>query len=131
MSRAVWLFSLDCEQFTFLPLVTAGLKQYFARHGRNASRTAVELVHFRYHSQAVKWLWTQWESDGLRRARESLSNSERPVAAFSCYSWNMPTFMRMITRMKETCPEILIVAGGPQVQCIDPYVRGCGIDVIV
>jgi radical SAM superfamily enzyme YgiQ (UPF0313 family) len=131
MSRAVWLFSLDCEQFTFLPLVTAGLKKYFMRHGRSPQRTTIDLVHFRYHSQAMKWLRTEWESDGLRRARESLACSERPVAAFSCYTWNMPTFLRMIARMKETCPDILIVAGGPQVQFIDHYVRGCGIDVIV
>ena len=131
MSRPVWLFSLDCEQFTFLPLTTAGLQKYFASYGKTSQQTAIDLVHFRYHSQAMKWLWTEWVSEGLRLARQSLARSERPIAAFSCYTWNMPTFLRMIARMKETCPDILIVAGGPQVQYIEPYVSGCGIDVIV
>lgn len=131
MERHVWLFSLDCEQFTFLPLTTSGLKAYYTKHGKTAGNTHVDLIHYRYHSDAMRWLATEWQTSGLERARRSLAGGVRPVAAFSCYTWNMPTFLRMIRTMKESCPELLVVAGGPHVQYIDPYVRGAGIDAIV
>lgn len=129
--RPVWLFSLDTEQFTFLPLVTGGLKAWFVRYGRTAPVTDVSLVHFRYHSDAHRWLAAQWQTTELQRAHAALARGQRPVAAFSCYTWNVPTFLSMIRDMKESCPELLVVAGGPHVQEAGPYLAQGGVDLVV
>lgn len=129
MSRPVWLFSLDCEQFTFLPLVTAGLKSYYLAHGEG--NADIEIVHFRYHADVRRWIHRHWEPTGLAIAREALAAGKRPMVAFSCYNWNMPTFLKMIAEFKRVCPELVVVAGGPQVQHYEPYIRGCGIDLLV
>jgi tRNA A37 methylthiotransferase MiaB len=130
MKRPVWLFSLDTEQFTFLPLVTAGLKAWFVRYGMTAADTAIDIVHFRYHADAHRWIESTWPHE-LKRMRYCLSSGRRPVAAFSCYTWNVPTFLTMIAEMKRACPELLVIVGGPHVQ--EPEVRlfHLGVDVVV
>src|SRR6185312_10353446 len=46
VKRPVWLFSLDTEQFSAVPMTTGRLKAYFQRFGRTPEGTDVELVHF-------------------------------------------------------------------------------------
>jgi hypothetical protein len=130
MRRTVWLFSLDCEQFTFLPLTTAGIKAYYQAHGADPT-IEIDLVHFSYHADAMRWTLDHWKKVGVLLARQMVSNGETPVAALSCYTWNMPTFLQMIAVMKADCPQLLVIVGGPQVQHFEPYLNGCGIDVIV
>jgi radical SAM superfamily enzyme YgiQ (UPF0313 family) len=131
VKRPVWLFSLDTEQFTFIPLVTGTLKAYYDKYGRMADSTDISLVHFRYHTDAQKWMARQWEGSELRRARAAVADGVRPVAAFSCYTWNVPTFLDMIQVMRRTCPEVLVIAGGPHVQNPQQFLERHGIDAIV
>jgi hypothetical protein len=130
MSRIVWLFSLDCEQFTFLPLTTAGIKAYYEAYGADRE-VAIDLVHLSYHADGMRWALGYWKRVGVSLARQMVLRGETPIAAFSCYTWNMPTFLRMISIFKTDCPELLIIAGGPHVQHYEPYLNGCGIDVVV
>lgn len=130
MSKIVWLFSLDCEQFTFLPLTTAGIKAYYDVYGK-ARDVAIELVHFSYHADAMRWVLGYWKSEGMHLARQMVMRGVSPVAAFSCYTWNMPTFLQMISIMKADCPDLVVVAGGPHVQHYEPYLKESSIDVVV
>ncbi|NOK18524.1 B12-binding domain-containing radical SAM protein [Corallococcus carmarthensis] len=129
--RPVWLLSLDVEQFTFLPLVTGGLKAWFASYGRTAAETDLSMVHFRYHTDAQRWLASQWQATELQRARDAVARGQRPVAAFSCYTWNVPTFLTMIRAMKADCPELLVIAGGPHVQEAEAYLIQREMEVVV
>jgi tRNA A37 methylthiotransferase MiaB len=129
--RPVWLFSLDTEQFTFIPLVTGGLKAWFQEYGATASDTDLEIIHFRYHLDAARWLAADWTSTERDKAWQAARYGRPPVAAFSCYTWNTPTFMTMIARMKADCPDLLVVVGGPHVQACDDYLRRQPVDIVV
>ncbi|MFI5309451.1 MAG: B12-binding domain-containing radical SAM protein, partial [Polyangiales bacterium] len=130
MKRPVWLFSLDTEEFWAAPLATAGLKAYFARHGKTAASTEVEVVHFRYAEQISAWLAERWTELEVHRARQAVLRGLKPVVGFSVYTWNAAEFLEMITEIRKSCPGITVVAGGPHVQRAEDYLYADGIDVV-
>ena len=60
MKRPVWLFSLDTEQFSAVPMTTGRLKAYYARYGGRREETDIRLVHFASRNEVSAWLSTQW-----------------------------------------------------------------------
>jgi hypothetical protein len=131
MRRPVWLFSLDTEQFDAPPMATGGLKAYFVRHGATAAATDVALVHFHRRAQVDAWLRERWVASELARAREAVTAGLRPLVGFSVYTWNAAEFLDAMHAMRASCPEVLIVAGGPHVQRAEDYVGTEGVDAVV
>jgi radical SAM superfamily enzyme YgiQ (UPF0313 family) len=131
-NRPVWLFSLDSDRYRdAMPWTTGGLKSYFERHGETAETTNVELVHFRSFLDVGLWYERVWQNSERRSAQLALIKGLQPVAAFSCYTWNIEEFLRLARRLKQDIPEILVVAGGPQVQRAQYYLKKFPIDIIV
>jgi radical SAM superfamily enzyme YgiQ (UPF0313 family) len=131
MQRPVWLFSMDSEQFAAVPMTTGGLTAYFRKFGRTAKKTAIEPIHFFRFEDIGEWFEKKWETDLVREAKRALSNGLQPVMGFSFYSWNTAEFLSIIPRIRSTCPEILMVGGGPHVQLADEFLLDGSMDVIV
>lgn len=131
VKRPVWLFSLDTEQFSAVPMTTGRLKAYFARYGSTADTTDVTLVHFTASEQIRPWLETEWDGPAGSLARASVDVGLAPVAAFSIYTWNAADFLEAIRHVRATCPGITIVVGGPHVQRARDFLYDDGIDVVV
>jgi radical SAM superfamily enzyme YgiQ (UPF0313 family) len=100
-------------------------------YGMTANQSHVEIVHFRSHFDVLPWFADNWSDAELARAIQALENLLRPVVAISCYTWNTDEFLDLVYKMKKTVPELLVVAGGPQVQGAEEYLDRRGIDVIV
>lgn len=130
MPRPVWLFSQDSEGFSAAPTTTGGLKAYYQGYGRKASSTAIELVHFISAESIPHWKQV-WTRDLLPRARLALESGEQAVVGFSFYTWNAAEFLELVRFIKQSCADILVVAGGPHVQQAEDYLFDDPIDVIV
>ncbi|HEX4353051.1 MAG TPA: cobalamin-dependent protein, partial [Polyangiales bacterium] len=131
MKRPVWLFSLDTEQFAAVPMTTGRLKAYFAKFGRTAAHTEVELVHFTMSEQIDPFLRDGWDRELAARANAAIDAGLAPVAAFSVYTWNASDFLRAIAHVRARCPGITIVVGGPHVQRPQDFLYDDGIDLVV
>lgn len=129
MQRPVWLFSLDSEQFSAAPMTTGGLKAYYLAHGRQVESTHIEIVHFLAHEAVQAWKDT-WRERWLPLAEQALAAGITPVAGFSIYTWNAAEFLDLMHTLRQSCPGLLIVAGGPHVQQPEEYLREDGVDVI-
>jgi hypothetical protein len=131
VKRPVWLFSLDTEQFSAVPMTTGRLQAYFARYGATAAEAEVELVHFTQSAQIEGFLRERWDPELRPRAAAALDAGLAPVAAFSVYTWNAGDFLQAIAHIRASCPDITIVVGGPHVQRARDFLFGDGIDVVV
>ena len=139
MVRPVWLFSLDTQQFTSVPMTTGRLKAYHQKYGK--SRADIQLVHFTGPHEVAPWLEKNWTdtrwfrrpffTSMLERARSALKQGLQPVAGFSVYTWNADVFLSATQELRKQCPELLVVAGGPHVQYAKDYLYEDGIDVVV
>ncbi len=129
-SRPAWLFSMDSDQFYAAPTTTGGLKAYFLEYSAQPDAADIELVHFRDGDAALAWP-EQWRDHALARAQEAIAQGLTPIAGFSFYTWNAAEFLALIREMKASCPELLIVAGGPHVQQAEDYLFEDPIDLIV
>lgn len=127
--RPVWLFSMDSEQFYAAPTTTGGLKAYYQRYGQKAGQTSIELFHFRDAAAIPAWK-VQWQEQLLDIANTALENGLQPIAGFSFYTWNAEHFLELISFLKQSCPGLLILAGGPHVQQPEDYLHEDPIDVI-
>src|SRR5438105_15488091 len=120
--RPVWLFSLDSSRYPdAVPVTTGGLKAYFQKYARTADATDVKLVHFHSHLDVGAWFSTHWMESEKQLAEAGCSRRIRPVAGISCYTWNTTIFLNLARRLKRAVPELLVVAGGPQVQEASNY----------
>ncbi len=131
MKRPVWLFSLDTEQFSAVPMTTGRLKAYFAQYGTSAAETEVELVHFLQSDELPRWLRESWDARLLAQANAALAAGLSPVAAFSIYTWNAEHFLKAIAYLRASCPGLTIVVGGPHVQRARDFLFDDGIDLVV
>jgi tRNA A37 methylthiotransferase MiaB len=130
VKRPVWLFSLDTEQFAAVPMTTGRLKAYFAKFGRTAADTSVELIHFTMSEQIDPFLHGRWDGELAACANAAVDAGLSPVAAFSIYTWNASDFLRAIAHVRASCPSITIVVGGPHVQRPQDFLFEDGIDVV-
>jgi tRNA A37 methylthiotransferase MiaB len=131
VKRPVWLFSLDTEEFPSVPMTTGGLKACFERYGRTSERTEIEIVHFLQSAEVDPWLRDQWDGLHLQRARQALLRGLSPVVGFSIYTWNAAQFLTTIRYIRQSCPGVTIIVGGPHVQRAEDYLYEDGIDVVV
>lgn len=127
--RPVWLFSMDSEQFWAAPTTTGGLKAYYKHYGKHWDSCNIELVHLRNSEQANDWQ-RYWLARGLVIAQTAIAQGQQPVAGFSFYTWNAAEFLELIRFLKQGCPELIILAGGPHVQQAEDYLFDDPIDVI-
>jgi hypothetical protein len=131
VKRPVWLFSLDTEQFSAVPMTTGRLKAYFERYGSTAANTDVQLVHFTTTEQIRPWLQAEWDGPAGTRAREAAAQGLAPVVGFSIYTWNAADFLETIRYIRARCPGITVIVGGPHVQRAQDFLFDDGIDVVV
>jgi tRNA A37 methylthiotransferase MiaB len=111
-------------------MTTGRLKAYFARFGKTADQTDVELVHFTMSEQIDVFLRERWDRELLPKAQAAVAAGLRPVAGFSVYTWNAADFLRAIAHVRATCPAITIVVGGPHVQRAQDFLFDDGIDAV-
>jgi tRNA A37 methylthiotransferase MiaB len=131
MKRPVWLFSLDTEQFSAVPMTTGRLKAYFQKYGASAAQTEVQLVHFLQSDEIAPWLATQWNGQELARAKNALAHGLQPVVGLSIYTWNAEHFLSAIKHIRASCPGITVVVGGPHVQRAQDFLFDDEIDVVI
>ena len=129
-SRPVWLFSMDSDQFYAAPTTTGGLKAYFLKYSAQPDSADIELVHFRDGEKALEWP-ERWREEALPKAKAAIDRGLSPVIGFSFYTWNAAEFLTLIREMKASCPELLVIAGGPHVQQAEDYLHDDPIDLIV
>lgn len=129
MQRPVWLFSMDSELFWAAPTTTGGLKAYYRKYGQYYRDCDISLVHFR-DSQAIASWQQQWLDTFLPVAREAIAAGQQAVAGFSFYTWNAAEFLMLARVLKQSCPELLIFAGGPHVQQAEDYLFDEPVDLI-
>ncbi|MFT5603915.1 MAG: tRNA A37 methylthiotransferase MiaB [Paracoccaceae bacterium] len=129
-SRPVWLFSMDSDQFYAAPTTTGGLKAYFLEYSAQPESATIELVHFRDGHAALAWP-EQWRTEALPLAQAAVAQGLAPIIGFSFYTWNAAEFLTLIRDMKASCPELLVLAGGPHVQQAEDYLFEDPIDLIV
>jgi len=131
MLRPVWLLSLDSDTFPAAPMTTGGLKAYYQRYGQRSADTDIKIVHFVNRPERMpEWL-TQWVQNELPIANAAIAQGLQPVMGFSVYTWNAAEFLDLMRQVKDICPGLLIVAGGPHVQKARDYLFSEAIDVIV
>ncbi|WP_159931257.1 radical SAM protein [Oceanicoccus sp. KOV_DT_Chl] len=120
---------MDSDQFWAAPATTGGLKSYYRQYGQRWQQTRIELVHFRNDESIAQWQ-QQWLQQGLAIAQQAIALGQQPVAGFSFYTWNAAEFLALIRFLKQSCPELLIIAGGPHVQQAEDYLFDDPIDLI-
>ncbi len=130
MKRPVWLFSMDSERFSAAPMTTGGLKACFQKYGKTAESTDIELVHFLVRENIEPWFQEQWLKQCLPLAEQALSQGLQPVVGFSVYTWNAAEFIDLIKRIRQSCPAIWIILGGPHVQQVEDYLLIDPVDAI-
>lgn len=131
MQRPIWLLSLDSDTFPAAPMTTGGLKAYYQQLGKNSEQTDIELVHFVNRPEKISQWLKQWQHDGLPRAQAAVAEGLQPVMGFSVYTWNAAEFLDLMRQVKDLCPQLLIVAGGPHVQKARDYLFSEAVDIIV
>jgi tRNA A37 methylthiotransferase MiaB len=131
MKRPVWLFSMDSERFSAAPMTTGGLKACFEKYGETAAETNIELVHFLVREEIEPWLEQQWKQDLCLRAQAAVDAGLQPVAGFSVYTWNAAEFIELIQDIRESCPGIQVILGGPHVQQVEDYLLVDPVDAVV
>jgi hypothetical protein len=129
MQRPVWLFSMDSDQFWAAPSTTGGIKAYYQQYGARWPQTAIELVHFRNADAIAAWQ-QHWLDELLPVARQAIDAGLPAIAGFSFYTWNAAEFLQLLRFLKQSCPQLLIVAGGPHVQQAEDYLFDDPIDLI-
>lgn len=129
MKRPVWLFSMDSDLFWAAPSTTGGLKAYYRQYSRNYEHSDIELVHFRNSEAASDWQ-QHWLNTIAPIARQAIEEGLQPVAGLSFYTWNAAEFLSLAKTLKESCPGLLVFAGGPHVQQAEDYLFDEPIDVI-
>ncbi len=130
MKRPIWLISMDSDQFAAAPMTTGGLKAYYQRYGRSSHNTDIEIVHFLSGDEIANWL-DRWHKSLLLTAKNALQLGIQPIVGLSFYTWNTAEFLELIQNLKASCPELLIVAGGPHVQQAEDYLFEDPIDIII
>jgi hypothetical protein len=128
--RPVWLFSMDSERFSAAPMTTGGLKACFQQYGKTAADTDIELVHFLVREEIEPWFEQQWLAELQPRAEQAIAAGQQPVAGFSVYTWNAAEFIDLIRRIRQSCPGIWIILGGPHVQQVEDYLLVDPIDAV-
>lgn len=131
MKRPVWLFSMDSERFSAAPMTTGGLKACFQQYGKTADETDMELVHFLVREEVEPWVNEQWQQHLLPRAQQAIAEGLQPVVGFSVYTWNAAEFIDLIRLIRQSCPQIWIILGGPHVQQVEDYLMVDPIDAVV
>ena len=131
MQRPIWLLSLDSDTFPAAPMTTGGLKAYYQELGKNPAQMDIQLVHFVNHPEKIPQWLEQWQQDELPRAQAAIAEGLQPVMGFSVYTWNAAEFLDLMRQVKDLCPELLIVAGGPHVQKARDYLFSEAVDIIV
>lgn len=53
----------------------------------------------------------------IHRAAAKVARSDSPVAAFSCYIWNIDYIIKLAQTVKKSVPDKKIVFGGPEAYC--------------
>ena len=130
MKQPVWLFSMDSEHFSAAPMTTGGLKAYYHRYGQRPDAVDIQLVHFLERHELKPWL-ERWHGELLPMANAAIEQGLQPVAGFSFYTWNAAEFLELVRTLKASCPQLLVIAGGPHVQQATDYLGIDPIDVIV
>ena len=120
---------MDSDQFWAAPTTTGGLKAYYKHYGQHWDSCDIQLVHFKNAEQALQWQH-EWLKQGLAIAQTAIEQGQQPVAGFSFYTWNAAEFLELVRLLKQSCPELIIVAGGPHVQQAEDYLFDDPIDVI-
>ena len=120
---------MDSDQFWAAPTTTGGLKAYYKHYGQHWNDCDIELVHFRDSEQAEDWQH-YWLEQGISIAQAAIAQGHQPVAGFSFYTWNAAEFLDLVRFLKQSCPELIIFAGGPHVQQAEDYLFDDPIDVI-
>lgn len=128
--RPTFLFSMDSDQFCAPPTTTGGLLSYFNQEGESSAHADVRLVHFQQEADIEAWWSEAWNGGFAQEVNRALAAGIIPVAGFSCYTWNTDLFLQLMDKMAESCPGLLIIAGGPQVQKPEDYLGKTPIDVI-
>ncbi len=131
MKRPVWLFSMDSERFSAAPMTTGGLKACFQKYGKTADETRIELVHFLVREEIEPWLQEKWLQELLPVAQQALAEGLQPVVGFSVYTWNAAEFIYLIREIRQSCPGIWIILGGPHVQQVEDYLLVDPVDAVV
>ena len=131
MQRPIWLLSLDSDTFPAAPMTTGGLKAYYHEFGKNTAQTDIQLVHFVNHPERISQWLEQWQKEELPRAQAAAAQGMQPVIGFSVYTWNAAEFLDLMREVKDLCPEILIVVGGPHVQKASDYLFSEAVDIVV
>ena len=131
MQRPIWLLSLDSDTFPAAPMTTGGLKAYYHEFGKNTAQTDIQLVHFVNHPERISQWLEQWQKEELPRAQAAAAQGMQPVIGFSVYTWNAAEFLDLMRDVKDLCPEILIVVGGPHVQKASDYLFSEAVDIVV
>ena len=90
----------------FLPYVWAILKSYFERHGSAVG--------------AVNWLDPLFERERVLSQAADLREAKIDVVGLSCYTWNWHLNVQLARCMKESHPNAIVVAGGPDPDYNDP-----------
>jgi len=111
-------------------MTTGALKSYFARYGRSAAETDIELIHFKQAHEVGEFLVKGWDALHVHRARQAVLRGLSPVVGFSVYTWNAAEFLDAIQHVKRSCPGITVIVGGPHVQRAEDFLHGDGIDVV-
>lgn len=130
MQRPVWLLSMDSEQFYSAPTTTATLKAYYQQHGKHSDQQNIQLVHFETSEDTLAWQNT-WLTQLLPLAKQALAQQLQPIIGFSFYTWNAAEFLSLVASIKQSLPEILLIAGGPHVQQAEDYLGQDPIDLII
>ena len=131
MQRPIWLLSLDSDTFPAAPMTTGGLKAYYQELGKNPDDVDIQLVHFVNHPERIPQWLAQWQQDELPRAQSAIAQGLQPVMGFSVYTWNAAEFLDLMRQVKNLCPELLIVVGGPHVQKAADYLFSEAVDIVV
>lgn len=131
MQKPVWLLSMDSDQFPAAPMTTGGLKAYYQRFGSNAHNTDLQIVHFVNKPESIPAWLTGWIANELPRAQAAIEAGITPVMGFSVYTWNAAEFLALMREVKNACPQLVIIAGGPHVQQAKDYLFSEAVDVIV
>lgn len=128
--RPVWLFSMDSDQFWSAPATTGGIKAYYKKYGELATQTSIELVHFRNRKAIEEWQLS-WTNLLLPIAEQVIESGKQAIAGFSFYTWNAAEFLQLILFLKSSCPQLIVIVGGPHVQQSEDYLFEDSIDLVV
>jgi len=131
MQRPIWLLSLDSDTFPAAPMTTGGLKAYYQELGKNPDDVDIQLVHFVNHPERIPQWLAQWQQDELPRAQTAVAEGLLPIMGFSVYTWNAAEFLDLMRQVKDLCPQLLIVVGGPHVQKAADYLFSEAVDIVV